>query len=261
VLLTPWIGSLSEDSAAYFLIAHGSRDPRSRQGLEACATLVREQLAVHGTLEQPVPCVGTGVLEFGEQPLAVQISTFAATTARNGICQVFLIPLFLVSGNHVNQDLPEAIHQAQSQIPAGVSLRLCPFLGSHPDIALLVRERMQETRCDRWILLAHGTRRSGGNGAIDTLAVQLGAMSAYWATAPTLEEQIQALSETTPQRIGIVPYFLFTGSIIDTIGDRVVQLRAKFSALDFHLTQPLNPSPLLARLLLDRCTLASSVPQ
>jgi sirohydrochlorin cobaltochelatase len=261
-LITPWISSLPEVSAAYFLIAHGSRDPRSRQGLEACATLVRQQLAVYGTLEQPVPYVGTGVLEFGEQPLAVQISTFATAVARDGIRQVFLVPLFLVAGNHVNQDLPEAIHQAQLHIPESVSLQLCPFLGSHPEMGLLVQERMNDVHgCDRWVLLAHGTRRPGGNPAIDTLAAQVGALSAYWATAPTLEDQIQTLSGLAPQRIGIVPYFLFTGSIIDTIRDRVIQLSSKFPALDCHLTQPLNPSPSLAKLLLDRCTLASSVPQ
>ncbi|WP_404783434.1 sirohydrochlorin chelatase [Altericista sp. CCNU0014] len=252
---------MSEISAAYFLIAHGSRDPRSRQGLEACATLVRNNLAAHGTLKQPVPYVGTGVLEFGEQPLAVQIAAFAAAVARDGIRQVFLIPLFLVAGNHVNRDLPEAIHQARSDMPESISLQLCPFLGSHPSMAQLLQERMNELRCDRWILLAHGTKRPGGNPAIDALATQLGAASAYWATAPTLEARLRSFSGGTPLRVGILPYFLFTGSIIDSIGDRVAQLRAEYSELDLHLARPLNPSPLLATLLLDRCTRTSSVPQ
>jgi sirohydrochlorin cobaltochelatase len=246
--------------AAYFLIAHGSRDGRSRQGLQACATFVSQYLAEDQALPSPQPLVGTGVLEFGEQPLAVQIATFAKAAANAGIRQVFLLPLFLVSGNHVNQDLPEAIYQAQAQIPANVSLTLCPFLGSHPQIALLVQERMGEVPlpCDRWILLAHGTRRLGGNPAIDALATQLGAIPAYWANAPTLETQLQTLASSSTQRIGIFPYFLFTGRTIDAIGQQVLQLQSTFPSLDLQLTHPLNPSPLLAKLLLDRCTAVSS---
>jgi sirohydrochlorin cobaltochelatase len=256
-------------ASAYFLIAHGSRDSRSRQALEACVLLVRQELAADETLVNPWPLVGSGVLEFGDRPLSEQIATFAQAAARDGVETVYLLPLFLMLGNHVQQDLPEAIQHAQTQMAPGINLILCPSLGSHPDLGQLVQERMAENHCDRWLLLAHGTRRTGGNAPIAALADQLGAVPSYWSTEPSLETQLQAIAshqestgfspqQTVPQRIGIVPYFLFTGSIIDAIGETVSQLRSKFPKLELQITHPLNPSPLLAKLLLDQCTSVSA---
>jgi sirohydrochlorin cobaltochelatase len=257
------------EASAYFLIAHGSRDPRSRQALEACVLLVRQELAANDALANPWPLVGSGVLEFGDRSLAEQIATFARAAARDGVQKVYLLPLFLMMGNHVQQDLPNAIQQAQDQISPDVNLVLCPSLGSHPDLGQLVRERMAENHCDRWLLIAHGTRRTGGNAPIADLADRLGVVPSYWATEPSLETQLQEIAshqesteessqQVDPQRVCIMPYFLFTGSIIDAIGDTVSQLRAKFPKLELQMTHPLNPSPLLAKLLLDQCTSASA---
>jgi sirohydrochlorin cobaltochelatase len=249
--------SFLPQSSAYFLVAHGSRDPRSRQALEVCAMLVREQLATHQNLERPWPFVGTGILEFGDPPLAAQIAIFAQNVARDGVRQIFLLPLFLMSGNHVNQDLPEAVQQATQQLAlkrlgVDIQLILCPHLGSHVQMPRLIRDCMAPIHCDHWVLLAHGTRRPQGNQSVESLATQLGATPAYWATEPTLEAQLQTLA-ALPQRVGIVPYFLFTGSIIDAIYKDISRLRLRFTKLDLQLTQPLNPSALLAQLLLDRC--------
>ncbi len=245
------------ESSAYFLVAHGSRDPRSRQALDACALLVRDQLAGRQSLDNPWPFVGTGVLEFGDRPLSVQIATFAQTVARDGVHQIFILPLFLMSGNHVNQDLPEAVQQATEHIGNRIQLILCPHVGSHHEMPTLIRDRMIETPCDHWILLAHGTRRPNGNQSIESLAAQLGATPAYWATEPTLEMQLQTLAGTEPRQVGIVPYFLFTGSIIDAISAEINRLRSRFTTLNLpltlQLTQPLNPSVLLARFILERC--------
>ena len=119
---------MSDVLCAYFLIAHGSRDVRSQQGLEACAALVSQHLERQSP-SQSIPMVGAGVLEFGDRPLGVQIADFAKAAAAIGVGQVFLIPLFLAAGNHVLEDLPEAIALAQSHLDANVALTLCPVLG------------------------------------------------------------------------------------------------------------------------------------
>jgi sirohydrochlorin cobaltochelatase len=245
---------LSDVCCAYFLIAHGSRDARAYQGLEACAALVSQHLAMSSSLSRSIPMIGTGVLEFGDRPLAVQIADFAKAAAAKGVRQVFLLPLFLSAGNHVLQDLPEAIAEAQSKLTGEASLNLCSALSAHPNLPQLVQARMDDVLpCDRWILLAHGTRRLEGNQPIYALAAELGMVPTCWAIAPTLEEPIQALQQLGAQRIGIVPYFLFPGRITDVIEAHVVELKSKFSTLDLQITQPLNPSPLLAQLLVDCC--------
>ncbi len=220
---------------------------------------MRQHLATYRVLPQTEPWVGTGVLEFGDQPLATQMADFAKAAAAAGVRQTFLLPLFLAAGNHLLQDLPEAIQDAQGQLDPNILLTLCPALGAHPSLSLLVQARMSEVRpCDRWILLAHGTKRPDGNQPIEALAAQLEIAPAYCATAPTLEDQVQTLHDTGAQRIGIAPYFLFAGRITDAIEEHVVQLRSKFTSLDLQMAQPLNPSPLLAKLLLDSCTTVSA---
>jgi sirohydrochlorin cobaltochelatase len=250
--------SIESKPSAYFLISHGSRDPRPYQALDACATLVRQILL----LRQSVggwPMVGIGVLEFGQQPLAVQIATFAQRVARHGIQKIFLIPLFLSAGNHVNQDIPTAIGQAADQLPKNVFLHLCAPLGTHAQMKMLVQQRMADNACDHWILLAHGTRRTDGNQVVEALATQLQALPAYWSIQPNLEAQLQTLDSLTQQRVGIMPYFLFTGSIIDTIRTTANQLQLQLTHLELFITQPLNPSPLMAQMLLDCCTTVATL--
>jgi sirohydrochlorin cobaltochelatase len=218
--------------------------------------MVRQELADQANLMNPWPQVGSGVLEFGDRPLQEQIRTFAEVVFRDGIRRVYLLPLFLMMGRHVQQDLPEAIQQAQALIPAEIDLVLCPSLGSHPELEVLVQERMAEHACDRWILMAHGTRRPGGNVSTAALAARLGVTPTYWSTEPSLETQLGSISEAA--QVGIVPYFLFTGSIIDAIRETVDRLQSKFPNLKLWVTPPLNPSPLLAKLLLDRCPSSSA---
>ena len=250
------IPSQSEPSA-YFLIAHGSRDPRSRLALEACVLMVRQELVNRREGTNLWPQVGSGVLEFGDRPLSEQIQAFAEGARRDGIHRVFLMPLFLMLGNHVQQDLPAAVEQAQAQLSIKMNLVLCPPLGSHPHLEHLVLERMAEQHCDQWILMAHGTRRPDGNATVAALADRVGALPTYWSTEPSLETQLQAIPETA--QVGIMPYFLFTGSITDAIRDKANQLQSQFPHLNLHMMPPLNPSPLLAQLLLDQCPLGLAV--
>lgn len=241
------------ESRGYFLIAHGSRDVRSLQGLEACADLVRHRLRLESSLIPASPWVGMGTLEFGEQPLNDQIEAFAKAVVPDGIRQIVLIPLFLSAGRHVNEDVPAAVRVAQQNLTdaCNVELTLCPYLGSHPEIGLLLQDKMKEMHCDRWILLAHGTRYPGSNHLLQTLASQVNAAPAFWTMSPNLEAQLEAFPHDRPLRVGIVPYFLFEGRIIDAIHTAVDSLRSKFVNLDLHLLPPLNPSDYLAQLLLD----------
>ncbi|HEY9825999.1 MAG TPA: sirohydrochlorin chelatase [Stenomitos sp.] len=241
------------ESRGYFLIAHGSRDLRSLQGLEACADLVCDRLSRESSLTPALPWVGSGTLEFGEQPLSDQIEAFAKAVVPHGIRQIALIPAFLSAGRHVSEDIPDEVRVAQQNLTASlnVELTLCPYLGSHPEIGLLLQDKMKEMPCDRWILLAHGTRYLGSNHLLQTLASQVNAAPAFWTMPPSLEAQLEAFPHDQSLRVGIVPYFLFEGRIIDAIHAAVDSLRSKFVNLDLHLLPPLNPSTHLAQLLLD----------
>jgi len=147
-------------------------------------------------------------------------------------------------------DLPAAI--AAVQTSPNQMLTITPHLGSHPGLKRLLNECLSPLPMEAWILLAHGSRRSSANQAIEQLALDLGTVTAYWSTAPSLETRIHELAASGLRKIGILPYFLFSGAITDAIAQGVAQLRLTFPNLTLTLAQPLDVKiPELADLLVD----------
>jgi sirohydrochlorin cobaltochelatase len=205
--------------SGYLLVAHGSRDPRSQLALTQLAELFSNCL----TDQQ----VGTAVLEFGEASLDQQILTFAGKLQAGDCLEI--LPLFLLPGVHVREDLPTA----------------------HGGMAELLAQPMHQQPMDAWILLAHGSRRPSGNLAIADLGDRIGAHPAYWSVAPGLDEVLAGLISRGHQQIGILPYFLFAGKTTDAINQNVQALAEQFPQVSLHLTHSLQPTIELATILLD----------
>ncbi len=232
-----------QPQSGYLLVAHGSRDPRSQLALTQLAALFKSCLS-----DQPSP-IGTAVLEFGETSLDQQILGFACPLKM--VDRLEILPVFLLPGVHVQEDLPAAVDLARPSLPAGLEVILHPHLGAHEGMVQLLVQRMQEYAADAWILLAHGSRRAVGNLAIADLGDQIGAHPAYWSVAPSLTEVVAELISRGHQQIGILPYFLFAGKTTDAINQNVQALTEQFPQVTLHLTHSLQPTIELATILLD----------
>lgn len=203
------------------------------------------------------PLVGTAYLECGPLPLHKQLELFCQQLqASNEATAVqphhlVVLPLFLLPGVHVMEDIPREIALAQNAVDTSVAIDLRPHLGSHPGLQRLVTERMATLPVEAWILLAHGSRRPNANRPIEMLADRLGAVTAYWSVAPSLETRLQEMAQLGLKRIAILPYFLFAGGITDAIAQTVTALAPQFPTLELQLTPPLEASPALADLLVD----------
>ncbi|MCU0517102.1 MAG: sirohydrochlorin chelatase, partial [Oscillatoria sp. Prado101] len=77
--------------SSYFLVAHGSRDPRPQVALDKLAQLLCERQA--GLTSAPPSVVGTGTLELAPTPLREQLVQFGRRTGSLGLRRVVLIPL------------------------------------------------------------------------------------------------------------------------------------------------------------------------
>jgi len=196
------------------------------------------------------PLVGTACLEAEALPLHRQIVEFSRRARAAGAQRVRLVPLFLLAGVHVMDDIPAEVEQARQALP-DLTLEVCPHLGSHPGIKGLLRRKLHATATETPILLAHGSRRPGGNDAICTLARSLGGTAAFWAIAPKLESQVIHHIQAGVQKVAILPYFLFAGSTTDAITHLTEELAERFPQMGFHLLPPLGPSPELAHLVID----------
>ncbi|NJM95559.1 MAG: cytochrome P450, partial [Acaryochloridaceae cyanobacterium CSU_5_19] len=66
----------------------------------------------------------------------------------------------------------------------------------------------------------------------------------------SLHQQVQELSSRSIKRIGIQPYFLFSGSIMDAILLEIDQLKCNFNHLNFYyhrLCSPPLTSPICSK--------------
>ena len=254
--------------SAYLLVSHGSRDPRPQVAMNQLAALI-SQIPAHIPRQ-----VGTAYLELSSVPLHEQIKEFGVASGSN---RLQVVPLFLLPGVHVMEDIPMEVAIAQQALGEELKINLRPHLGTHSGLSrLLVTQQAatesdcaqaeslskadlrrgkaiqtSEAKIDAWILLAHGSRRGGSKQPVEAMATQLRAVCAYWAVPPKLELRVQELVSAGHKRIGILPYFLFAGGITDAIFQMVEELKLQFPTTNILLAEPLGASTALADLIWD----------
>ena len=260
-------------SSAYLLVVHGSRDRCYQIALEQLSASVRQQLekrtaqtelwqeyklkqqcqtreklgTVTALLSKPQsPLVTTASLELGSVPLRESIRQFALQVQAVGLRRLSVLPLFLLPGVHVREDIPTEIALARQLLDDRLTLELLPYLGSNPNLVNLVAKQFDRLPARARILLSHGSRRRGGNKTCESIASELQAHPAYCSVSPSLREQVEALAATGEQEIAIVPYFLFSGGITRAIAEQVGQLQTAFPNLKLLLGKPLGATPELA---------------
>ena len=260
---------------AYLLVIHGSRDPRPGEAVQLLAHQVELALGENCL-------IGTACLELAERPLHEQIMAFGDRALRLGCCSVKIVPLFLLPGVHVREDIPAEVSLAQQALGDALTLNILPYLGSYASMVPLLAQRLTQLRCPSSaeatvseaiiseaiisdlssatspvILMAHGSRRVGGNQPLEAITTHLGATPAYWSVAPKLPDQIQALLSKGHDRIIVIPYFLFAGGITDAIAQSVVQLRHDHPSTTIILGTPLGAKPDIATLIAQEIRTAS----
>ncbi len=236
-------------SSAYLLVSHGSRDPRPEIAMQQLAGLVNHKLQKSISPPKSKNLVGIACLEMSPEPLHEQIKTFAQSALAYGCNRLKIIPLFLLPGVHVMTDIPAEIALAQQAFGQDIIIDLQAYLGSQSGLETLLTKQMATIKTEAWILLAHGSSRPGSQQPVETIATNLGAVSAYWATSGSLESRIKELIAAGKREIAILPYFLFTGGITDAIAQSVEELKLHFPAVTFQLAQPLGASAELADLI------------
>ena len=111
----------SDTPRGIVLFAHGSRDARWREPVEAVARRI-------GQLE-PGVLVRCAYLEAATPDLA----TALAELASQGAVKVEVLPIFLGVGKHLREDLPRLMAELQQAHP-GLQLRLRQAVGEAPEL-------------------------------------------------------------------------------------------------------------------------------
>lgn len=195
--------------------------------------------------------VGTAVLEFGLLPLHKQICEFGRRLNSAGIERLCLVPLFLLRGTHVMEDIPAAVVQAQAELAGMIEVELGEHIGGHPKMPDLIAHRFSQSPAAGRLLVAHGSRRVRGNRAVDALAKSVGTAVAYWTTESDIENQMISLMQQGCSTVTIFPYFLFAGNTTDAVTHLTEELAERFPRTTVRLLPPLGAMADVANLVVD----------
>jgi sirohydrochlorin ferrochelatase len=235
--------------SAYILVSHGSQDPRPQASIKEIAQKWQQMAISQLTATADFSRVQTATLELNVLPLHLQIKEIGNQAIAAGYETLEILPLFLLPGVHVMEDIPREVAQAQTLLSGRLAIKLHPYIGAHPQWFQTFAKHMATLDPPAKIVLAHGSRRLHGNKPVEELAKELGVTLAYWSMSPALNEQVAKLVDAGANQIGIQPYFLFPGGITDAIAQIITNLTDEYPHIHFKIGSLIDPSAILELLV------------
>ncbi|MFN5398889.1 MAG: sirohydrochlorin chelatase [Pseudanabaena sp.] len=226
------------NATALFLVTHGSSDRRSWLALQNLVAVARSRKNKYGD-DYDNRYISGGCLEGQELSLSQQLEQFATEVIPDGVSEIVILPLFLLEGVHVSEDIPEQVAIAESKLTDKLAekfpdkssdrsiFRLMAHVGTDKQIPSLLLQHFEkysdESGLEKQgrILMAHGSRRFGANQVVEDLATQSQSIAAYWGVEPKIETQIENLLAQGFHKINVLPYFLTEGGITEAIANKL----------------------------------------
>ncbi|MGY6530002.1 MAG: sirohydrochlorin chelatase [Cyanobacterium sp.] len=237
-----------DNDTGYLLVVHGSRNSQYQVYLDKLAHLTREELETQGRNSH----VDTAYLELSSQSLAEKITDFAHFCHGKGYKQIKILPLFLFSGTHVMEDIPEEGAIAlKNTSKIGIDIKILPHLGSKGSLIELLEQKYQKYPNHTRLLISHGTRLEQGKKEAQLLTEKTSATLAFWSMNPFYDQVIIDLLESGVKNIALLPYFLFPGKITKAIALRAEEIKTQYNNVNLAIIDPLGATPELAHIIVE----------
>ena len=237
------------------LVGHGSREAAGNAEILLFAERWRAR--------HPDWRIEVGFIEFADPLLDPALNHAARNSER-----VLVLPLILNAAGHVRQDIPNAIQRARKRHP-DVQFLYAPHLAvSDPLLSILKRFLRQamlqldvpDPRTTGVILLGRGSSDRLANGDVARMARWLWEIGDHervdlaftGVTFPRLEKVVRDQVALGMMQIVVMPYYLFTGTLIKRIGRQMENLAAQYPQVRFAHTAYFGFEPEIARLLDER---------
>ncbi len=237
------------------IVGHGSREDAGNQEILAFAAQWQAQY--------PDWRIRVCFIEFAPPSLQAGLMEAARESRR-----VLVVPLILNAAGHVKMEVPEAIEQARLKNP-GVEILLAPHLTACDPILTLLRRRLRKamTALDMpdptttgVVLLGRGSSDRGANGEMAKMArwlleegdhelVDLAFTGITW---PRLERVVQRQVLLGMRQIVVLPYYLYTGTLMQRIHRQVEHLRVQYPQIRFACTDHFGFEPEIFGLMTQR---------
>ncbi|QFY43278.1 sirohydrochlorin chelatase [Candidatus Methylospira mobilis] len=246
------------------LVGHGSRN--------TAGNLEIEQFAGQWRARHPDWRIVVCFIEFAEVLLAAGLDLAARDSQR-----VIVVPLILNAAGHVKMEIPEAIEHARLRHP-DTEFVCARHLGACEEI-LAVLKRNQRSALAQLdypdphntgvILIGRGSSDRVANGEVAKIARWLYEESAHslvdiaftGITYPRLESVVQRQATLGMRQIVLLPYYLFTGTLIERIKRQNERLRMQYPSIHFASGDYFGFEPEIQALLERRIDEANGVAQ
>jgi sirohydrochlorin ferrochelatase len=235
------------------IVGHGSR---SAAGVAEYWDLARVVSEVDPTLD-----VGCGFIELAEPDLDTAVDRLVG----RGAASVVAVPLVLLGAGHMKDDGPAALHRGRHRHPT-VRFAYGRHLGIHPLVLSVAEERIKAAVGDgdpaatAVVLVSRGSSDPDANADLykvarllcDSRGLAMVEPAFVSLAEPRVPDALERCRLLGAERIVVVPYFLFTGILVDRIGEQVAEWAAAHPAIDARPGPHLGADPRVARLVLER---------
>jgi cobalt/nickel transport system ATP-binding protein len=240
---------------ALLIVGHGSR---SAAGVAEYWDLAR---VVSDTA--PELDVGCGFIELASPDLDTAVDRLV----ERGAASVVAVPLVLLGAGHMKDDGPAALHRGRHRHPA-VRFAYGRQLGLHPLVLSVAEDRIRAAVDDHGgdpastavVLVSRGSSDPDANADLykvarllwDSRGLALVEPAFVSLAEPSVPAALERCRLLGAKRIVVVPYFLFTGILVDRIADEVADWASKHPQVDARPGPHLGADPRIAQLVLER---------
>lgn len=238
---------------ALLLVGHGSRSAEGVAAYWRFADVVQA--------EAPELRLGCGFIELAEPALDAAM----AGLVEAGATSVVAVPLVLLGAGHMKNDGPAALARARIQYP-DVEFAYARDLGVHPAPLEVAAERIA-TATAKWpraetavVLVSRGSSDPDANADLykvarlisDGQAVELVEPAFVSLARPSVPEALERCRRLGAIRVAVVPYFLFTGVLVERIAAQAAAWARDHPEVEVRTGLELGADRRLARLVLER---------
>lgn len=220
------------------LVGHGSREASGNSEIECFVKHWRNHL--------PHLHIEVCFIEFAD----VLLNQGLDNAAQYGL-PVIVVPLILNAAGHVKMELPEHIEKARQRHPT-IDFVFCKHLGASEEILTILKRNLKtsmakldvpDPRNTGIIILGRGSSDRVANGEVAKIARwlleegnhDLVDIAFTGITHPRLETVVQRQVTLGMKQIIVLPYYLFTGTLMDRIGRQLDRIQKQYQQIFFTL--------------------------
>ncbi|RFP24279.1 sirohydrochlorin chelatase [Duganella sp. BJB488] len=222
------------------IVGHGSREDSGNQEIREFTSQWRAR--------RPDWRIELCFIEFAPPEMNAALLDAARSSHR-----VLVVPLILNAAGHVKMEIPEAIEHARLACPQ-TEILLAPHLTACDPILAILKRRlrkamntldMPDPTGTGVVVLGRGSSDRGANGEMAKMArwlleegdhelVDLAFTGITW---PRLEKVVQRQVTLGMRQIVVLPYYLYTGTLMQRIHRQVEHLRGQYPQVRFACSE------------------------